>query len=59
MFQPHGSIEIIMGPMFSGKSTELYRRIQRHRVTNMKCIVLKFKGDLRYSDQKMTTHDQL
>ena len=28
-----GSIELILGPMFSGKSTELMRRLKRYQVT--------------------------
>ena len=27
-----GSIELILGPMFSGKSTELMRRLKRYQV---------------------------
>ena len=37
--------------MFSGKSTELARRIRRHKVANRQCIVVKYAGDTRYEDE--------
>jgi len=37
--------------MFSGKSTELARRIRRHKVANKQCIVVKYAGDTRYEDE--------
>jgi thymidine kinase len=52
-----GHIELIYGPMFSGKSTELLRRIRRHTIAKRRCLVVKFKHDTRYSEQKMSTHD--
>ncbi|EGG14497.1 hypothetical protein DFA_12272 [Cavenderia fasciculata] len=54
---PSGSIEVIFGPMFSGKSTELLRRIRRQTIANKKCLVIKYQGDTRYSVEKMSTHD--
>ena len=54
-----GEIQVIYGPMFSGKSTELLRRIRRFRVRNDSCVLLKTK-DNRYidDDDKVVTHDQ-
>ena len=40
-----------IGPMFSGKSTELTRRMRRHKVARRKCIVIKYAGDTRYEDE--------
>ncbi len=54
----NGRIEVILGPMFSGKSTELLRRIRRHTIANQKCFVIKYKNDTRYSDESMSTHDR-
>lgn len=48
-----GRIEVITGCMFSGKSTELLRRL--HNVDN-KFILLKPKLDTRYSLDKVITH---
>jgi len=43
-----GRIELIMGPMFAGKSTELLRRVNRLEISGMKCLSVKFSMDLRY-----------
>ena len=48
-----GRIEVITGCMFSGKSTELLRRL--HDVDN-KFILLKPKLDTRYSLDEVITH---
>ena len=46
-----GRIEMIIGPMFSGKSTELLRRIRRHKYSQQKCMLVKYKNDNRYSEE--------
>ena len=48
-----------MGPMFSGKSTELMRRLRRNIIAKKKCIAVKYKGDTRYSLDDMATHNKL
>ena len=53
-----GQIQIIFGPMFSGKSTELLRRIRRFTIANRTCLVVKYKNDTRYSEENMATHDR-
>ncbi|XP_013869453.1 thymidine kinase, cytosolic [Austrofundulus limnaeus] len=53
-----GQIQVIFGPMFSGKSTELMRRVRRFQVAQYKCLVVKYAKDTRYSDSGMATHDQ-
>jgi len=54
-----GHIEVIIGPMFSGKSTELQRRIRRYSFAHKKCIVVNYANDNRYSNQSyVVTHDQ-
>ena len=53
-----GRIELILGPMFSGKSQELIRRIRRLRVADKKCCMIKYAKDTRYSSDKVSTHDQ-
>jgi thymidine kinase len=52
------SIELIIGPMFSGKSSELIRRIRQMKVINYKYIVIKPKMDFRYETNKIVTHDK-
>ncbi|CAK6438572.1 unnamed protein product [Pipistrellus nathusii] len=52
-----GQIQVILGPMFSGKSTELMRRVQRFQIAQYKCLVIKYAKDTRYSS-KFSTHDR-
>lgn len=44
-----GRIELILGPMFAGKSTELLRRVRRHEIAGSKCLRIKYAADCRYS----------
>jgi thymidine kinase len=46
-----GMIDLVLGPMFAGKSTELLRRIKRYRVASKKCMVVRYANDNRYSDK--------
>lgn len=53
-----GQIQVIFGPMFSGKSTELMRRVRRFQIAQYKCIVIKYVRDTRYSKEQLATHDR-
>ncbi|DAZ92905.1 TPA: hypothetical protein N0F65_013067 [Lagenidium giganteum] len=53
-----GQLQLIIGPMFSGKSTELIRRMRRFQHAKLECLVVKYKLDDRYSEEKMSTHDK-
>ncbi|XP_050926748.1 thymidine kinase, cytosolic isoform X1 [Lates calcarifer] len=53
-----GQIQVIFGPMFSGKSTELMRRVRRFQIAQYSCLVIKYAKDTRYSDAGMATHDK-
>lgn len=54
-----GSIHLVIGPMFSGKSTELQRLIRRCERGGQATIAIKPKKDDRYSESAITTHDQV
>ena len=54
-----GKLNLIMGPMFSGKTTELLRRYKRYIIANKKCLLVKFNEDNRYSKGKIVTHDNI
>lgn len=56
--QRGGEIQLILGSMFSGKTTELLRRIQRYDIAQRKCRVIKYAGDIRYDAECVATHDQ-
>jgi thymidine kinase len=51
-----GYLELILGPMFSGKSTELILQIRRYRAIKTNMIVIKPNIDVRYSQNEICTH---
>ena len=53
-----GRIQLILGPMFSGKTTELIRRCKRFQIANCRCAVVKYAKDTRYSVDELATHDR-
>ncbi|XP_022080425.1 thymidine kinase, cytosolic-like [Acanthaster planci] len=53
-----GQIQVIFGPMFSGKTTELLRRIKRFEIANYSCLVIKYAKDDRYDKEGVATHDR-
>ena len=57
--QTAGSITLILGPMFSGKTSELLRYLNRARLAGKKCIVIKYTGDTRYDVEQISTHDHI
>ena len=51
-----GSIEVITGSMFSGKTDELIRRLRRATIARQKVQVFKPLIDNRYAVEKVTSH---
>lgn len=51
-----GSIEVITGSMFSGKTDELIRRLRRATIARQKVQVFKPSIDKRYNHEKVTSH---
>ena len=53
-----GKIELILGPMFSGKSTRLIELMRKYVYKAKKTIMVKFYADQRYTDKsEVVTHD--
>ena len=52
----NGSIEVICGSMFSGKTDELIRRLVRATIAKQKVQVFKPAIDIRYAVEKVTSH---
>lgn len=52
-----GSIEVITGPMFAGKTEELIRRIQRYEYAKIKYLVFKPAIDNRYTTKEIVSHN--
>lgn len=57
-----GKIHLILGPMFSGKSTELLRHIRRYNCKKLQTTVVAYAKDDRYITDNnkniLVTHDQ-
>jgi thymidine kinase len=56
MKHTHGSIEVVCGSMFSGKTDELIRRLIRATIARQKVQVFKPAIDVRYAVEKVTSH---
>ena len=52
-----GRVEVICGPMFSGKTEELLRRIRRARIARQPTLIFKPTTDTRWDTGKVTSHD--
>lgn len=50
-------LEVIIGPMFSGKTTELIRLIEREIIAKRRGAIFKPSFDKRYSEREVVTHN--
>ena len=55
----YGRIDIITGCMFSGKSTELIKIINKYKILNKKIIAINHSKDERYGKNSIITHNKL
>jgi thymidine kinase len=53
-----GWIEVVCGSMFSGKTEELIRRLNRAKIANMRVGVFKPEIDVRYDAGKIVSHNE-
>lgn len=53
-----GWLEVVCGPMFSGKSEELIRRLRRARIARQEVMAFKPRIDNRYADAQIASHSQ-
>lgn len=53
-----GSIEVICGPMFAGKTEEIIRRVRRLHYAKKKVVVFKPAVDDRYSTHNIVSHNK-
>ncbi len=52
----NGRIEVICGPMFSGKTEELIRRLRRATFAKQQIVSFKHSSDRRYSNEELASH---
>ncbi len=54
-----GNLHLIIGPMFSGKTSKLIHLYNDFVQQNKKVAVINYIGDKRYHNSKMSTHDNI
>lgn len=53
-----GYLKVIIGSMFSGKTTELFKEHRRYSSVGFNCLLINHNSDKRYTDKEETsTHD--
>ena len=58
MSQPAAYLKVIIGPMWSGKSTEVINIYKHNCIAQISTLVVNYDEDKRYHDQKLSTHDK-
>jgi thymidine kinase len=53
-----GSIEVVCGSMFSGKTEELIRRLRRAQIARLQVEIFKPMTDTRYDAEAVVSHNQ-
>ncbi len=54
--ESQGRLEVIAGCMFSGKTEELLRLVERERIAKKRLLLLKPGNETRYSKEEVVTH---
>ena len=54
-----GYLEIILGPMFSGKTTQTIQIYNKYKYIGKKVFVINYIDDTRYDDSMLSSHDQI
>ena len=55
---PAGYLELILGCMFSGKTTKLLEIYNMYRICEVECCVVNYDKDKRYHEELLSTHDK-
>jgi thymidine kinase len=54
-----GYLEIIKGPMFSGKTTRIMDIYKKYSFCDINTMVINYEKDNRYSDEFLSSHDKI
>ena len=56
----YGKIDLILGPMFAGKTSELIRRLKRYEIAEKPILLIKYFEDTRYNsgNGELLTHNK-
>ena len=55
-YHNNGGIELVCGPMFSGKTEELIRRVKRAQIAKQRVQIFKPAIDVRYDKENVVSH---
>jgi thymidine kinase len=55
---PAGYLELILGCMFSGKTTKLLEIYNMYKICEVECCVVNYDKDKRYHEELLSTHDK-
>ena len=59
IYNDSGYLEIIKGPMFSGKTTRLLDIYKKYSFCDINTMVINYEKDNRYSDNLLSSHDKV
>jgi len=54
-----GYLELIIGPMFSGKTSRIVEIYNQCKFCNISVAVINHSIDNRYDEEQLSTHDQI
>jgi thymidine kinase len=52
-------LNLILGPMYSGKTSLLISRFERYSLGGKRCLVIKYGNDKRYNEEHVCTHNEI
>jgi len=52
-------LKIVIGPMFSGKTTSIIKQWKINKLKNIKTLVVNYSEDNRYSQTNLSSHDRV
>ena len=55
----HSYLKVIIGPMWSGKSSEVVRIYKHNSIARISTIVVNYEDDKRYDEYLLSTHDKV
>ena len=59
MITENGYLEIILGPMWSGKTSELVKLYKKFTYCNINVLTINYLYDKRYTNDSISTHDNI
>ena len=59
IIKKNGSLTLIIGPMFSGKTSTIIELHRKYNFSKIPNIVINYAEDNRYSDTMLSTHDKI